>query len=64
LRIAVVVHGEPSFETMRRYEVATDKISATTFHDLTPACAYLGVNAPAMQAILSELRQELAPTAT
>ena len=63
LRIAVVVRSEPSFETMHRYEIATDKISATTFHDLAPACAYLGLNAPAVQAMLAELRQELAPTA-
>jgi len=61
LRIAVVVRSEPSFETMHRYEIATDKISATTFHDLAPACAYLGLNVPAVQAMLAELRQELAP---
>lgn len=64
LRIAVVVRGEPSFETMRRYEIATDKLAATTFDDLAPACAYLGVSVSAVQAMLAELRTELAPTET
>jgi hypothetical protein len=59
LKIAVVVRAEPRFEPALRYETATAKLAATTFDDLGTACRYLGVSAPAMQATIAELRQQL-----
>ena len=59
LKVAVVVRSDPRFAPELRYANAAEELAAITFVDLAVACAYLGVSQDAIQATISELRQEL-----
>jgi hypothetical protein len=62
-RIAVVIR--PDFvddETRTQFMAARDAFDAATFTDLESACAYLGVSASVVGAVIEELRRDLSPT--
>jgi hypothetical protein len=56
VRRAAVVRPELADDELRAYTAALD---FTTFTDRNAACAYLGVDSVAVDAVIEELRQEL-----
>jgi hypothetical protein len=58
MRIAIVLPPD-SIDAATRYESTAGAFDAARFTDLASACAYLGLNARAVQAFVDRLRQTL-----
>jgi hypothetical protein len=59
LKVAVVVRPEFLRSSDPQFTSAAAEMRATTFTDLDPACAYLGIDPAATRATISEIRAEL-----
>ena len=59
MRIAIVLRPEFIEAATARYRTTTAAFDAAPFTDLDSACAYLGLNAAAVQSASTQLRQQL-----